>query len=108
VVHFAGLRATVAYSEVLHRNYVYVKELIMHRYAKGQRVQVVSALNSEGNPKYSDMTAYVGEIGIVKKYYCIGLKGENLPSDYYVYEIRIDSDDNVLAIPEDALRPLIG
>ena len=32
-----------------------LKELRMKRYAKGQRIQVISAINSEGNLKYPDI-----------------------------------------------------
>jgi hypothetical protein len=78
------------------------------RYAKGQRVEVVSALDGEGKPKYCDMEKHVGQLGVIVEYYRIGFKAENLPSDYYVYEIRLDGDNNIIAIPEDALRPLIG
>jgi hypothetical protein len=80
----------------------------MPRYAKGQRVEVVSAINSEGKPKYRDMETHAGKFGVIVEYYRIGFKEENLPSDYYVYEIRLDSDDSIIAIPEDALRPLIS
>jgi hypothetical protein len=80
----------------------------MPRYAKGQRVQVVSATNGEGKPKYCDVETHVGKFGVIVEYYRIGFKAENLPSDYYVYEIRLDTDNNIIAIPEDALRPLIS
>jgi len=80
----------------------------MPRYAKGQRVQVVSAIDSEGKPKYRDVETHVGKFGVIVEYYRIGFKAENLPSDYYVYEIRLDTDNNITAIPEDALRPLIS
>ena len=80
----------------------------MPRYAKGQKVEVVSALDGEGKLKYCDMEKHVGQLGVVLEYYRIGFKAENLPSDYYVYEIRLDGDNSIIAIPEDALRPLIG
>ena len=80
----------------------------MPKYAKGQRIQIVSAIDSEGNPKYPDMETHVGKLGVIIEYYSIGFQGENLPSDYYVYEIRLDSDDSIAAIPEDAVRPLIA
>jgi len=80
----------------------------MPRYAKGQRIQVVSAINSEGDPKYPDMEIHVGKFGVIIEYYSIGFQAETLPSDYYVYEIRLDSDDSITAIPEDAFTPLIA
>jgi hypothetical protein len=80
----------------------------MPRYAKGQRVQVVSAIDSEGKPKYRDVETHVSKFGVIVEYYRIGFKAENLPNDYYVYEIRLDNDNNIIAIPEDALRPLIS
>ena len=80
----------------------------MQRYAKGQRVEVVSALDGEGKPKYCDVEKHVGKLGVIVEYYRIGFKAENLPSDYYVYEIQLDSDNNIIAVPEDALKPLIG
>jgi hypothetical protein len=54
------------------------------------------------------MEKYVGQLGVIIEYYHVGFKAENLPSDYYVYEIRLDSDNNVIAVPEDALKSLIG
>jgi hypothetical protein len=80
----------------------------MPRYAKRQRVQVVSAIDSEGKPKYRDVETHVGKFGVIVESYRIGFKAENLPNDYYVYEIRLDNDNNIIAIPEDALRPLIS
>jgi hypothetical protein len=83
------------------------KEFIMLRYAKGQRVQVVSAIDGEGKPKYCDVETYVGKFGVIVEYYRIGFKAKSLPSDYYVYEIQLDGDNTIMAIPEGALRPLI-
>ena len=80
----------------------------MPRYAKGQRVQVVSATNGEGKPKYCDVETHVGKFGVIVQYYRIGYEAEDAPSDYYVYEIRLDGDNSIMAIPEDALRPLIA
>ena len=78
------------------------------KYAKGQRVAIVSALDVEGKPKYCDVEKHVGQLGVIAEYYRIGFKAENLPSDYYVYETRLDSDNSIIAVPEDALKPLIG
>jgi hypothetical protein len=79
----------------------------MPRYAKGQRIQVVSTKNSKQEPKYRDMEPHVGKFGVVIEYHRIGFKMENLPSDYYVYEVRLD-DDSIIAVPEDALSPPKG
>ena len=80
----------------------------MPRYAKGQRARVVSAINSEGKPKYPDVEAHVGKLGVIVEYYRVGYEAENALSDYHVYEIRLDGDNSIMAIPEDALRPLIA
>lgn len=79
----------------------------MPRYAKGQRVHVISAVDSEGNPKYPDIEAHVGKLGVIVQYYRIGYKAQDALDDYFVYEIRLDSDNSTMAIAEDALRPLI-
>jgi hypothetical protein len=79
----------------------------MQRYAKGQRVHIVSAIDSEGNPKYPDIEAHVGKAGVIIQYYRIGYTTKNAPNDYFVYEIRLDDDNSTMAIAEDALRPLM-
>jgi hypothetical protein len=81
---------------------------MMPRYAKGQRVHVVSAIDSAGNSKYPDVEAHVGKSGVIVEYYRIGYEAENALTDYHVYEIRLDRDNSTMAIPEDALRPLIA
>ena len=53
----------------------------MERYAREQRVQVVSAVNSKGRPKYCDMETHVGKVGVVVEYYRIGFKAQKFPSD---------------------------
>jgi hypothetical protein len=84
------------------------KEGMMPRYIKGQRVQVVTAMNSEGKPKYREVEAHVGKFGVILEYYRIGYEAENALSDYHVYEIRLDGDNSIMAIPEDVLKPLIA
>jgi hypothetical protein len=80
----------------------------MRRYAKGQLIQVISAIGGEGKPKYPHMEPYVGKLGVIVQYYRVGFKAENLPKDCYVYEIQLDSENSIIAIPEDSLRPLIA
>ena len=79
----------------------------MPRYAKGQRVHIVSAIDIEGNPKYPDMEAHVGKAGVIIQYYSIGYEAKDGPNDYFVYEIRLDDDNSTMSIAEDALRPLM-
>ena len=82
-------------------------KLSMPRYAKGQRVHIVSVIDSEGNPKYPDMEVHVGKLGVIVEYYRIGYKAKDALNDYFVYEIRLDSDNSTIAIAEDALSPLM-
>jgi hypothetical protein len=80
----------------------------MQRYAKGQRVHIVSAIDREGKPKYPDIEAYVGKLGVIVEYYRIGYQTKDAPNDYFVYEIQLDSDNSIMAIAEDALRPIVA
>ncbi len=77
------------------------------RYAKGQTVVIVPAINGKGRPKYPDTEKYIGKLGVVVEYYRLGFDTANNPRDYYVYRIRLDSDRSKTAIPEDALKPLM-
>jgi hypothetical protein len=77
----------------------------MPKYIKGQRVQIISARDDEGKPIYPDMEAHVGKSGVIVDYYSIGF--ENQPSDYYVYEIKLDDDRSIMAIQENALEVLM-
>ena len=76
----------------------------MPRYIKGQRIQIVSARDGQGKPKYRDMEPHVGKSGVIVDYYSIGF--ENQPS-YYIYEIQLDDDKSIMAIQEDALAILM-
>jgi hypothetical protein len=77
------------------------------KYAKGQKVVIVPAINGKGNPKYPDTEKHNGKLGVILEYYRLGFDAAHNPRDYYVYRIRLESDKCKTAIPEDALRPLI-
>ena len=59
------------------------------RYARGQKVVIVPAINGKGGPKYPDTEKYIGKLGVVVNYYQIGFDKANNPRDYYVYKIRL-------------------
>jgi hypothetical protein len=78
------------------------------RYSKGQQVEIVSVMNEHLRAKYPEMEDYVGTIGTVVESYWIGFEGPNLPKEYYFYRVRIDKDNRVIAVPEDALKSYLG
>jgi hypothetical protein len=78
------------------------------RYSKGQQVEIVSVMNEHLRAKYPEIEDYVGTIGTVVESYWIGFEGPNLPKEYYFYRVRIDKDNRVIAVPEDALKSYLG
>ena len=77
-------------------------------YIKGQRVEIVSMLDEHLKAKYPEVEQYVGEIGTVVESYWVDFERPNLPKEYYFYHVRIDRDNCVIVVPEDALKRYLG
>ncbi len=77
-------------------------------YIKGQRVEIVSIVDEHLKAKYPEVEQYVGEIGTVVESYWVDFEGPNLPKKYYFYHVRIDRDNRMIAVPEEALKHYLG
>jgi len=73
------------------------------KYHKGHRVIIISVRDQHKELKYPEIEKYVSDIGTVVESYWIGLEGEDLPRDNYVYTVRMDSRSKEIAVAEDAL-----
>jgi hypothetical protein len=83
------------------------------KYAKGQKVKIVSVKDQHLHTKYPEIQGYVNETGTILDSYFIpmrGVKGITLAgevSDLSLYKIRLDKDDIILeAVTEDSLAAL--
>ncbi len=86
---------------------------MLARYAEGQKVRIVSLIDSCGRPN-PQIQQYVNEIGTVVKSYCVtrdefpDLSKMFIFPDVYCYDIRLDDSDVILpGIPEIAVEPCI-
>jgi len=84
------------------------------KYAKGQKVRIVSVKNQHSHLKYPQFEKHVNESGIIVEPYVVhveelngtGYKG-HLAGQYYIYEVRLDKDHAVVAVPEEVLEEYI-
>lgn len=83
------------------------------KYAKGQKVKIVSVKDQHLHTKYPKIQEHVNETGTILDSNFIpmrGVKGTTLEGEVYdlfLYKIRLDKDDIILeAVTEDALAAL--
>ena len=75
------------------------------KYAKGQRVTVVSVKDQHGHMKYAHNEKYVGEEGLVLDSFYLLYYKDHLPEDAYIYKIRLSGRDTVVTVAEEELEP---
>jgi hypothetical protein len=79
------------------------------KYAKGQRVKVVSVKDQHGHAKYAHNAKYVGEEGLVLDSFYLGqfhvlYYKDRLPEDAYIYKVRLgDFDASMITVAEEEL-----
>ena len=81
------------------------------KYAKGQRVKVVSVKDQHGHVKYAHNEKYVGEEGLVLDSFYLGqfhvlYYKDHLPEDAYIYKIRLSGRETVVTVAEEELKPV--
>jgi hypothetical protein len=85
------------------------------KYAKRQKVRIISAKNQQSKPKYPQIEKHVSESGTVIGCYRFGISepyrqmrrpGPRI-SDHYLYTIQLDKDGSEIRnVPEGALELL--
>jgi len=74
------------------------------RYEKGQKV-IITPVKSQGlSPRDSDIRQYAGQTGEVIDYYWIKL---NTGECFYLYAVRITTDQKEVVLHEDELETYI-
>ena len=85
------------------------------KYAKRQKVRIISAKNQHLKPKYPQFEEYVSDSGTVIDSYWFGISEPYRPVrrpkprifDHYLYTIRLDKDGSKFKlVPEDALEAM--
>ena len=83
------------------------------KFNRGQRVLIRSVKNQHYQLKYPEIEQYVGESGSIAESYWIGASepsnvGVKVPnlSENYFYRVRLDLQNKLVTIPEEALEPL--
>ena len=80
------------------------------KYAKGQRVTVVSVKDQHGHTKYAHNEKYLGEEGLVLDSFYLGqfhvlYYKDHLSEDSYVYKVRLGNTNTVVTVAEEELEP---
>ena len=85
------------------------------KYAKRQKVRIISVKNQHLKPMYPQFEEYVSDSGIVINSYWFGISEPYRPVrrpkprifDHYLYMIRLDKDrSRIKGVPEDALESI--
>ena len=85
------------------------------KYAKGQKVRIVSLKDEHLKAKHPHIEEYVSQTGVILESHWYGVSESYRPSSehphiigHYIYDVRLDRDSKIIrAIPEDALEPLV-
>ncbi len=85
------------------------------KYAKTQKVRIISAKNQHFKPKYAQLEQHVSESGVVIGSRWFGIIEPHRPGgkpkprifDHYIYTICLDKDGSLIkGVPEDALESI--
>ena len=85
------------------------------KYAKRQKVRIISAKNQQLKPKYPQLEQHVSESGVVIHSHWFGISEPYRPIrrprprifHHYIYTIHLDKDGSeIRGVPEDALELL--
>jgi len=80
------------------------------KYAKGQKVKIVSVKDHDGSPKYAHNEKYVSSKGVVLDSFYLGrfhvlYYKNHLPEDAYIYKVRLGNSNIVVTVAEEELEP---
>jgi len=80
------------------------------KYAKGQKVKIISVKDQHGNVKYAHNEKYVGAKGVVLDSFYLGkfhilYYKDHLPEDAHIYKVRLSNSNTVVAVAEEELEP---
>lgn len=85
------------------------------KYARGQKVRIISAMDQHFKPKYPKLEEHVSESGVIIDYHWFGIsepyrlahKLKPQIFGHYIYTIRLDKNGSLMKEgPEDALESI--
>jgi hypothetical protein len=80
------------------------------KYAKRQKVKIVSVKDQHGQLKYAHNEQYLGAKGVVLDSFYLGrfhvlYYKDHLPEDAYIYKVRLGNSNTVVTVAEEELEP---
>ena len=85
------------------------------KYTKGQKVRIVSLRDEQLKAKHPHIEEYVSQTGVILEFHWYGVSESYRPGSehpnmigHYIYDVRLGRDSKIImAIPENALEPLV-
>ncbi len=80
------------------------------KYAKGQKVEIVSVKDQHGKTKYAHNDKYVGAKGVILDSFYLGRLHvlyfkDHLPENAYICKVRLNDGKTVVTVAEEELEP---
>ena len=80
------------------------------KYKKGQKVQIISVKDDNGNDKHAHNKKYVDEKGVILDAFYLGqfhvlYYKEHLPETSYIYKVRLGNSNTVVTVAEEEITP---
>ena len=75
------------------------------KYKTGQKVTITPVKNQHLSPRNSSIEPYAGQVGKVIDYYWIC---PNTGEVFYIYTVRIETDQKEVVVYEDELEAYLG
>jgi len=76
------------------------------KYAKGQKVKIVSVGTPHGQLRYPDLEEYVNERGAIVDCHPTKFEMHGTPVDIWGYTVHVEKRNKEITVLEDALEPL--
>jgi len=76
------------------------------KYAKGQKVKIISVGTPHGQSRYPELEEYVNKSGAIVDSRLTQYEMHGTATDIWGYTVRIEKDDREVAVLEDALELL--
>ena len=76
------------------------------KYAKGERVRIISVETPHGQPKYPNLDEHIGKHGVVIDSHPTQFEIHGSSVDIWGYTISSEKDNAEMTVLEDALEPV--
>lgn len=76
------------------------------KYAKGQKVKIISVGTPHGQSRYPELEEHVNKSGTIVDSRLTKYEIHGATTDVWGYTVRIEKDDREVMVLEDALEPL--